>query len=104
MHKSFFDGRDRTTRRIFLVRVFTVLLIASLLVPVGAFAAPKSAASSWPLTNKAIFFSSDGMRPDLMEKYAAAGEMPTYASLMAAGVRGDNGMLPAFPPNTGVGW
>jgi hypothetical protein len=30
--------------------------------------------------------------------------MPTYASLMQAGVRGDNGMVQAFPPNTGVGW
>jgi 2',3'-cyclic-nucleotide 2'-phosphodiesterase (5'-nucleotidase family) len=108
MHKSLFDGQNRTPQRVFLLRVFTVLLIASLLVPVGAFAAPEtapeSAASSWPLTSKVIFFSSDGMRPDLMEQYAAAGEMPTYAALMAAGVRGDNGMLPAFPPNTGVGW
>ena len=30
--------------------------------------------------------------------------MPTYADLMAEGVRGDNGLLQAFPPNTGVGW
>jgi hypothetical protein len=44
------------------------------------------------------------MRPDLMEQYAAAGEMPTYAALMAKGVRGVNGMVQAFPPNTGVGW
>jgi len=108
MQKSLFDGRNRTPQRVALLRVFTVLLIASLLVPVGAFAAPSeansSATSSWPLTSKVIFFSSDGMRPDLMEQYAAEGEMPTYAALMAAGVRGDNGMTPAFPPNTGVGW
>ena len=44
------------------------------------------------------------MRPDLMEKYAAADAMPTYKSLMASGVRGANGMVQAFPPNTGVGW
>ena len=30
--------------------------------------------------------------------------MPTYADLMAKGVRGANGMLQGFPPNTGVGW
>ena len=30
--------------------------------------------------------------------------MPTYAQLMADGVRGDNGLTQAFPPNTGVGW
>ena len=49
-------------------------------------------------------FASDGMRPDLMEKYAKAGEMPTYRKLMKDRVTGDNGMLQAFPPNTGVGW
>ena len=30
--------------------------------------------------------------------------MPTYKALMKAGITGDNGMLQAFPPNTGVGW
>src|SRR4029434_1590068 len=55
-------------------------------------------------TAMTYIFSSDCMRPDLMESYAAQGVMPTYASLMAAGVRGDNGMVQAFPPNTGVGW
>jgi 2',3'-cyclic-nucleotide 2'-phosphodiesterase (5'-nucleotidase family) len=53
---------------------------------------------------KGLLFSSDGMRPDLMQKYAAAGAMPTYAKLMQDGVIGDNGMVQAFPPNTGVGW
>lgn len=53
---------------------------------------------------KFIFFGADGMRPDLMEKYAGEGAMPTYADLMKQGVRGDNGLVQAFPPNTGVGW
>ena len=104
MHKSFFDGRNTSPRRVFLLRVLTVLLIASLLVPVGAFAAPEAAPTGGPLTEKVIFFASDGMRPDLMEKYAGEGAMPTYADLMAKGVRGDNGLLQGFPPNTGVGW
>ena len=30
--------------------------------------------------------------------------MPTYAGLIERGVRGDNGLVQAFPPNTGVGW
>lgn len=71
----------------------------------------------WPVTHvgsapggvsadaaKVLFFSSDGMRPDLMERFAAAGFMPTYADLMARGVRGANGLKQGFPPNTGVGW
>ena len=54
--------------------------------------------------DKVVMFASDGMRPDLMEKYAKAGSMPTYKKLMKDGATGDNGMLQAFPPNTGVGW
>ena len=86
-------------------RVIVLMSLVSLIA--GLVAAPVAAApppSGKPSTTKAILFSSDGMRPDLMEKYAAEGQMPTYAALMAAGVRGDNGMLQAFPPNTGVGW
>jgi len=44
------------------------------------------------------------MRPDLMESYARQGFMPAYAKLMEQGVRGDNGLIQAFPPNSGVGW
>ncbi|MEO5939355.1 MAG: alkaline phosphatase family protein, partial [Candidatus Limnocylindrales bacterium] len=86
-------------------RATVVLSLVSLMA--GLIAAPVAAApppSGKPSTNKAILFSSDGMRPDLMEKYAAEGSMPTYAALMAKGVRGENGMVQAFPPNTGVGW
>src|SRR6185503_1621717 len=89
-----------------LLHLFSIALIASLLIaPIGVYAAPDSVpASATPLATKVIFFASDGMRPDLMEQYAAQGEMPTYAALMANGVRGANGMTQAFPPNTGVGW
>ncbi|MET0562835.1 MAG: alkaline phosphatase family protein, partial [Gaiellaceae bacterium] len=53
---------------------------------------------------KVVMFASDGMRPDLMERYAKQGFMPTYKKLMKDGVTGANGMVQAFPPNTGVGW
>ena len=53
---------------------------------------------------KVVLFSSDGMRPDLMDTYSDQGYMPTYKALRQAGVEGDNGMVQAFPPNTGVGW
>ena len=66
---------------------------------------PASARAGGPgSADKVIFFSSDGMRPDLMERYASEGAMPTYADMMEDGVRGDNGLVQAFPPNTGVGW
>jgi 2',3'-cyclic-nucleotide 2'-phosphodiesterase (5'-nucleotidase family)/predicted AlkP superfamily phosphohydrolase/phosphomutase len=67
-------------------------------------APPAPGGSGIGSAQKALMFASDGMRPDLMEKYAAAGKMPTYAAMMAAGVKGANGMAQAFPPNTGVGW
>ena len=44
------------------------------------------------------------MRPDLVDKYANAGAMPTMKQLMAQGLKGENGLLQGFPPNTGVGW
>jgi len=97
--------RSKVSISTHLLRFLSVLVILSMLVtPVGAFASTDKASSAWPLTSKVIFFASDGMRPDLMERYASEGAMPTYAQLMADGVRGDNGMVQAFPPNTGVGW
>ncbi len=57
-----------------------------------------------PVSAKVIFFAPDGMRPDLMDKFVATGDMPAYRGLIAKGVKGDNGLVQAFPPNTGVGW
>ena len=84
-------------------RVMAILVVLSLLLSLFANTAT-AAKSDWPLTAKAIFFAADGMRPDLMEKYAGEGVMPTYADMMANGVKGENGLVQAFPPNTGVGW
>lgn len=53
---------------------------------------------------KELIFVSDGMRPDLAEKYAKAGDMPNYAKIFNSGVTGDNGMIPEVPANTGAGW
>ncbi|MGH3092937.1 MAG: 5'-nucleotidase C-terminal domain-containing protein [Gaiellaceae bacterium] len=55
-------------------------------------------------TDKAILFAADGMRPDLVDRYAGEGAMPTMQELMKGGVKGKNGLLQGFPPNTGVGW
>jgi 2',3'-cyclic-nucleotide 2'-phosphodiesterase (5'-nucleotidase family) len=82
---------------------FCALLLMGALIS-GAGAGVESTSANVPLTSKAILFSSDGMRPDLMQKYAAQGVMPTYTKLMNDGVFGVNGMLQGFPPNTGVGW
>lgn len=105
MFDRILNQRSRATYPMPLLRLISMVLIVSfLVVPAGVAAAPTTASAAAPLANKVVFFASDGMRPDLMEKYAAEGAMPTYAALMAAGVHGDNGMVQAFPPNTGVGW
>ncbi|MGQ0604403.1 MAG: alkaline phosphatase family protein [Anaerolineales bacterium] len=87
-------------------RLLNLFLILGLTV--SAFgstpAANASASPGKPTTEKAIFFASDGMRPDLVDKYVAEGVMPTFADLYTSGVKGDNGLLQGFPPNTGVGW
>ena len=86
------------------VRLFHIVVVVALLLGVlpigGALAGPPSPAKA----ERVIFYAADGMRPDLMERYASEGAMPTYAELMAKGVRGDNGLVQAFPPNTGAGW
>ncbi|MEV6235735.1 5'-nucleotidase C-terminal domain-containing protein [Lentzea sp. NPDC051838] len=86
-------------RRTRLFALTAVVSLAAVSPTVNAAAAPVAGAAA-----RAVFFASDGMRPDLVDKYAAAGAMPTYAKLMTDGVKGVNGMVQAFPPNTGVGW
>ena len=82
---------------------FALLVAGS--VSVGA-ASSASATQSSAASNDIpmIFFASDGMRPDLVDKYAKQGAMPTMKALMKQGVTGKNGLLQGFPPNTGVGW
>ena len=57
-----------------------------------------------PHEQPAILFASDGMRPDLVDRFAASGDMPDLRELSRRGVEGRNGLTQSFPPNTGVGW
>lgn len=57
-----------------------------------------------PTADKLILFAADGMRPDIVEGFAAQGFMPTHQQIISDGVKGNNGLLQGFPPNTGVGW
>jgi predicted AlkP superfamily pyrophosphatase or phosphodiesterase len=91
----------RRIRRLALGVVSAAVLVLVVSLGAGSAGADKGAVGS---ATRALLFSSDGMRPDLMQQYAAGGAMPTYARLMRDGVAGANGMTQAFPPNTGVGW
>ena len=56
-------------------------------------------------TDKAVFFTADGMRQDIVERYADQGVMPTMADFLKKGTKASgNGLLTQAPPNTGAGW
>ncbi len=83
------------------VALFCAVSLAALAGLAGAMGSRSANPGS---VDKVILFSSDGMRPDLMEEYARHRHMPTYRELLREGVRGRNGLTQGFPPNTGVGW
>jgi 2',3'-cyclic-nucleotide 2'-phosphodiesterase (5'-nucleotidase family)/predicted AlkP superfamily phosphohydrolase/phosphomutase len=95
-----------TTRRVRLAAAsLAVLAVTALAIAIaGAGGAAAAEDDEGALTQKAILFASDGMRPDLVDKYAGEGRMPVLRELMRDGVKGRNGLKQAFPPNTGVGW
>ena len=83
--------------------LLTVVAVLLSLAPAASAAKPPT--TSGPLSDKVIFFASrrDAPGPD----GAVRGRGP-HAGLprnsWPTGVRGDNGLTQAFPPNTGVGW
>jgi 2',3'-cyclic-nucleotide 2'-phosphodiesterase (5'-nucleotidase family) len=81
---------------------FALLVAGS--VSAGAGAASSKRPHGAPTGTPVVYFAADGMRPDLVDKYAKEGAMPTMRQLMAQGLKGENGLLQGFPPNTGVGW
>lgn len=90
-----------------LVRVRAIAVLTAIALLAGLVAAPASAAPPIGATasNGAVFFSSDGLRQDLVQKYAAAGVMPTMAGFLKNGTSATGGgMLTQAPPNTGAGW
>jgi 2',3'-cyclic-nucleotide 2'-phosphodiesterase (5'-nucleotidase family) len=85
-----------------LTLVFTLFVVGSTSAVAGG--GSGAGGSSGKKDKPVIFFAADGMRPDLVERYADQGSMPTMRRLMRDGVTGRNGLLQGFPPNTGVGW
>jgi 2',3'-cyclic-nucleotide 2'-phosphodiesterase (5'-nucleotidase family)/predicted AlkP superfamily phosphohydrolase/phosphomutase len=88
----------------YVKRILYLVMVIVLLAGVLPATNPSQASNVTTSTPPAIFYSADGMRQDLMERYVTEGSMPTYAGLIDTGVTGNNGLVQAFPPNTGVGW
>ena len=89
-------------------RLPSLVLVVAVLAALLATAAPAPAtplpAAAAPTEQSAILFAADGMRPDLVDRFAASGAMPNLRELKRRGVQGRNGLTQGFPPNTGVGW
>jgi 2',3'-cyclic-nucleotide 2'-phosphodiesterase (5'-nucleotidase family)/predicted AlkP superfamily pyrophosphatase or phosphodiesterase len=90
-------------------RIRPILLLAIVALVASSIAIPVASASSRPADapsrGEAVFFASDGLRQDLVRKYASAGLMPTMRSFLRNGAYASgNGMLTQAPPNTGSGW
>lgn len=69
--------------------------------PVGSGPTPQPVP---PNTQPGLFFVADGMRQDLVERYAAEGALPVMAAMLRDGVHGRDGVVPPLPANTGAGW
>jgi 2',3'-cyclic-nucleotide 2'-phosphodiesterase (5'-nucleotidase family) len=55
--------------------------------------------------DKAVFFAADGLRQDIVARYARRGLMPTMRSFLRDGTKASgHGILTQAPPNTGSGW
>ena len=80
------------------------LLVQLVAAPVAA-APPSGKGAPAPAKNGAVFFAADGLRQDIVARYAAQGLLPTMASFLKKGaVANDSGLLTQAPPNTGAGW
>ena len=105
MFRSILLVRSSSRYRNSLLHLFSLLLIASLMaLPAGVLAAPDIAQDAAG-QEKVIFFTSDGLRQDLVESWADPRLMPALTKLLRTGARAaDGGLLTQAPPNTGAGW
>src|SRR3954466_1076874 len=56
-------------------------------------------------SGKFLFFTSDGMRQDAIERYADDGVVPGFRDMLRHGAfASDHGLLTQAPPNPGAGW
>jgi 2',3'-cyclic-nucleotide 2'-phosphodiesterase (5'-nucleotidase family)/predicted AlkP superfamily phosphohydrolase/phosphomutase len=72
---------------------------------VGAGAGSGATVAKKPPTEKAVFFAADGLRQDIVARYAAQGLLPTMSDFLKKGTSASgDGLLTQAPPNTGAGW
>jgi predicted AlkP superfamily pyrophosphatase or phosphodiesterase len=87
----------RRSRGLSALALVIAILAASPATAAPAAASPAPAAAA-PPEQSAILFAADGMRPDLVDRFAAVGAMPNIRELKRRGVQGRNGLTQGFPP------
>src|SRR6187200_342661 len=94
-------------RFVALLSAIAVLLVLAAPAAGTLTAAAKNSAAAKEKApeDTAVFFAADGMRQDLVAKYAAKGLLPTMSEFLKKGTSAKgNGLLTQAPPNTGAGW
>ena len=87
------------------VTLAAVLTVTATLLLASAAGSTTSSSAARPLTSKGVFFAADGLRQDIVARYATQGRMPTMAEFLKKGTfASGNGLLTQAPPNTGAGW
>jgi 2',3'-cyclic-nucleotide 2'-phosphodiesterase (5'-nucleotidase family) len=101
-------GSSREARRTrLMVGVLAALVAAVVLLPwVGAEARPHGGGHHGDGRNdKLLFFAADGLRQDIVARYADQRVVPGFRELLRKGTRASgHGLLTQAPPNTGAGW
>src|SRR6185312_10185779 len=99
-------GEYQRMRRITLVAVIAATALAGLAAGAANSAAVKTTKDKPKASiERAVFFAADGMRQDIVERYAKQGLMPTMSEFLKKGTSAKgNGLLTQAPPNTGAGW
>src|SRR5215212_9795936 len=88
---------------------FACALVLSILLaaPSSLFPAAVGAQEATPVADgtgegAVLLFAAPGMRPDLVEAFAAEGALPAMADMLAEGAVADGGLLAPFPASTGT--
>jgi len=87
-------------------RVLAVMVAAALLalVVAPAMCGGVAAGSGGGPHHPVLVFVSDGMRQDLARQFVDEGGLPHLRQAFLQGATTPNGMTPAVPPNSAVGW
>ncbi|MDO8362463.1 MAG: 5'-nucleotidase C-terminal domain-containing protein [Actinomycetota bacterium] len=99
-------GKSPTRRRARSLGVLAAAALIAGVVPLQASAAPSGVGHPSPSgPSPVLFFAADGLRQDLVERYADDGVVPGFKDLLRNGAKAaGNGLLTQAPPNTGAGW